>query len=446
MNRMETISLWEKCQNAKKPDDTSEVARTRARELWNQWANQLLAKRDELESKNLWSVHEEKCSLIGLNDASKAWLDEARVDFSSMSFTRASSDNNTQKELPIPDGVTKVGSHGSAIDFEGFIFPGECLFQQVTFDGWVWFKKAQFYGPVQFTTTNFLGWVGFQDTKFNRRAWINEVVFSDHAIFKGARFERYAKFDLSEFNQISDFCGAVFLSDASFLAVYAASAFLLDHNEFAQAPDFHQAHFNEAPVFGVKNVKGTDPQDDFRRSFDVSLRWGALKRIANQAQDHQRELELFAKELQTNIGMNRMAVVLVTLYGMISNYGRSSLRPLVGLIVNAVFFFIVYYRLSILSAGSGGKCAFPGDDVAAAKFLSIINSIPLFGIPLVKEFGQEALICIGVSVPGLSAWVVLALSAEIFFATTFLFLIILALRNHFAFDKEPFLNKEIKPL
>jgi hypothetical protein len=250
-------------------------------------------------------------------------------------------------------------------DFSGFEFPGDAWFGSASFSGDAWFERASFSGP---------------------------------AYFALARFESYAGFMLARFD------GA-----ASFNAVRGDRAFTLADAHFEQVPDFIQAHFEEAPrldhvtvaprmipaypplekregedgkkiqpgkwevrLHGAGHLaslplrfasgarrrvtRGLADGDDSR---DIPARWRALKRLAIQAHDQDREHEFFAQEIRAArfvsdwpwprpllevkgwLGFFRFLAGYA--YGLTSNYGRSVLLPFLwwcgGVALAANFYF-----------------------------------------------------------------------------------------------------------
>jgi len=74
-------------------------------EAWNIWANDILAKKAELEENKQWKINELK---EACNQATKDWMDDSSVDFSEHIF----------KEIA---------------EFSDFIFPYYVSFNKVTF-------------------------------------------------------------------------------------------------------------------------------------------------------------------------------------------------------------------------------------------------------------------------------------------------------------------------
>ena len=117
--------------------------------------------------------------------------------------------------------------------------------------------------------------------------------------FNGARFgpKGTADFGLATFERVVQFDGAVFEGKADFNAVWGKRTFSMAGARFEGVPDFIQAHFEEAPRLDNVRVKGRRiAAEDNRR--DMPARWRALKRLAIEACDQDREHAFFAGEVR----------------------------------------------------------------------------------------------------------------------------------------------------
>jgi hypothetical protein len=189
---------------------------------------------------------------------------------------------------------------GDRIAFDGFIFPGNADFYRTSFfriagfDGAVFLGAAEFWGATfasaGFHQARFSGDARFGGVTWYATAWFEEATFEGGAEFRGSRFERYATFARAQFR-----------SQANFIAVRGGGAFDLAGAAFESVPDFIQAHFEEAPRLdnarveeGPKRARwrlhGLDP--------DRPARFRALKRLAIQGHDLDRELDFFSREVR----------------------------------------------------------------------------------------------------------------------------------------------------
>lgn len=155
----------------------------------------------------------------------------------------------------------------------------------------------------------------------------NSVQFSGYAGFDEAKFCGDAKFFMAKFDQFATFARAHFCKAANFGATRVERAFTLEGATFDGAPDFVQAHFEEAPRLDNIRVRARmiDPAPEhmsnsempsshrtkakpaiarsyaaraargawrrvLRADCDMVARFRALKRIAIQGHDADREV------------------------------------------------------------------------------------------------------------------------------------------------------------
>lgn len=152
-------------------------------------------------------------------------------------------------------------------------------------------------------------------------------------------------------------------------------AFVLAGARFASAPAFHEASFRAPPR--LDNVTIANPLRRFRRwsklghkdprpvwmrwmktaqDPDMSSRYQHLRRLAVDAHDHQSEQDFFAEELRCRrfwrerpFGTGFAKFWFGWVYGGVSDFGRSMLRPFVAWIVSVTAFALFY-----LGQRSGG--------------------------------------------------------------------------------------------
>jgi len=121
---------------------------------------------------------------------------------------------------------------------------------------------------------------------------------------------------------------------------------------FREVPDFEQAHFAEAPRFD-------DSRFPWRTKLGSTARWRALKRLALQAHDHEREQFFFAQELKSRRGEtdwrlprfqdgkllweNGARYWLGLFYEWFSDFGRSMVLPVVWWSIFVAIFACVYF-------------------------------------------------------------------------------------------------------
>ncbi len=250
---------------------------------------------------------------------------------------------------------------GGHIRFDGFVFPSIARFERATFSGIARFGSAIFSGDA-----------GFGGQTFPSDVFFNHATFKEKANFSIVKFERIAQFN-----------GARFLGDADFNAMRGERSFSMADAIFEAVPDFIQAHFEEAPRLDNMRVAGRlltsgdgkpSRQAKLHRKLkslsytyrritsadhNIPARWRALKRLAIEGHDTDRELDFFSGEIRSARfagdwplrwpvwkasawnGFLRFWAGL--LYQIFSNFGRSLLRPVMFwglLIINFAVYFL----------------------------------------------------------------------------------------------------------
>jgi uncharacterized protein YjbI with pentapeptide repeats len=268
-----------------------------------------------------------------------------------------------------------------AADFQKAEFTSEVRFHQARFTGDTDFRGAQFGEEAWFWNTDFSGDADFEKAQFRRTAWFNGARFGKSAVFTqtgfgadvffvDAHFVDTANFQLTKFPAFTSFQGAHFEFRANFNAIHGGLAFDLTDATFDAVPEFIQAHFEEPPRLDnltvrerlVMGARGFGPSTFWRRRWsyplrvflgvmqrvfradrNVPARWRAMKRLAMQARDQDREHEFFTREIQGArfagdwplplrfwqagawLGFVRFWFALF--YALFSNYGRSVILP-----------------------------------------------------------------------------------------------------------------------
>ncbi len=205
--------------------------------------------------------------------------------------------------------------------FHSAQFSGDAGFDCAKFSGYAGFDRAKFSGTAWFGGAKFSGTAGFHRAKFSGYAWFTSAQFSGTAWFHGAQFSGTAAFGQATFKGATSFPGAHFTGPASFEAILSERAFSLADAEFRAVPDFIQAHFAEAPRldnsrFRLALVEASSKESGrfwtwpgrlilglvkrlFRGDGNVPARWRALKRLASEGHDHEREQHFFAMEMRS---------------------------------------------------------------------------------------------------------------------------------------------------
>lgn len=274
----------------------------------------------------------------------------------------------------------------SRASFDGAEFSGDAYFYSAIFNEDAKFVSAAFRGHASFTDAAFSRDASFDDATFSSTAFFFSAVFLRNSIFKGAHLKKDAVFMLARFAKYASFKETVFEGPASFYAIRGESGFSMAGASFEKTPDFIQAHFEEAPRLDDLIVEGPvsenhprpEREDEklawrvriwremryqggrartmprrklagvrqrlWRGDANIPARWRALKRLAVQGHDTERELEFNAREIRSQrfltdwplpfpfwrssgwVGFFRFWSGLF--YGLFSNYGRSLGQPL----------------------------------------------------------------------------------------------------------------------
>jgi hypothetical protein len=216
--------------------------------------------------------------------------------------------------------------------------------------------------------------------------------------FKESRFEGDAIFREAQCNAPVSLAGACFQTNADFSALQSKAAFVLANASFAAAPNFLEASLLDAPRFD--NMIIADPVKRFhtwketgvsdpRRFLKVmkvcadpgaSVTYRRLKTLAFEAQDLAREQEYFAQELRCRrfwldrpLGQGAARFWFGWVYGGVSDFGRSLLRPFL-FWASSILLFAIYF----LALGAGAfwtKCVVGSSDaISEALYLGFRNA------------------------------------------------------------------------
>ena len=176
------------------------------------------------------------------------WLSARTVDFSGLRFeieAFASGDNTDANAPNIP--VKSIVVHGKKINFEGYIFPGYVEFNDAKFSGDVDFSNTQFLGHAEFQNVQFLSSATFRSAEFSDHTIFSSAHFRGTAWFEWVKFYRDVGFAFTKFDRYASFQESHFQETAQFYAIEVESGFDLESTQFNKVPDFIQAHFKEPP-------------------------------------------------------------------------------------------------------------------------------------------------------------------------------------------------------
>ena len=352
--------------------------------------------------------------------------------------------------------------------FHAAAFKGDAGFHKATFSRNAEFREAAFSGNTDFREAAFKGNAGFHKAAFSDNAWFDAAVFKGDAGFREAAFNGYSEFHAANFSKTASFMQTDFTGFTSFdhcrfedYADYRAAqafkgkGFSLIQTRFRQVPNFTQARFEESPELDAIHIEPrrgwprglADFKTLLKGDADLAARWRALKKIAVAAHDHDCELLFWKGEVlarRWSVDKPWHALFYFGLfYGWLSDFGRSVARPLIGWALGLFVSFLYY-----LSKHSGDSCLCevgPGNAPMAALGLSLRNALVLPGSGSATRLDQIHACLYGIHggpamtpaplparfQPVIPDTIAFAGVAQNLWSAVMLFLLLLALRNHF---------------
>ncbi|MCP4307774.1 MAG: hypothetical protein GY788_23455, partial [bacterium] len=349
---------------------------------------------------------------------------------------------------------------------------------------------AQFSGEARFNKAQFSELARFDKAQFSGEARFNKAQFSELARFDKAQFSGELSFAQAEFEGATYFDKASVNGAGDFGAIRCEGAFSLTGVHFRRVPDFIQAQLAEAPRLDfltlARNVEpgglwrsmGRVIRPNVEKSRDLSARYRALKRLAIRGHDHQREQLFFKGELRSQRGGEDLVfswlLWLGLIYELLSDFGRSIFRPLFWWCVTtgsfAWYYLAVHFAdhtppystgvagwlwialkhwtLGVLDALSLPQFAVPNlpdltclagidsDPLLAATLLAIRKGLLVFGFVASEKINQIYACLYDVDpgskiTPVIPDAVAFAGIAQALISAVLIFLLLLAIRNHF---------------
>jgi Pentapeptide repeats (9 copies) len=324
-------------------------------------------------------------------------------------FSRSSSfQDSTFSSGAIFDGATFAGATFSfGASFERAAVSVEASFATATFSGGASFERAALSGGANFYGATFSHGADFLDATFSGVANLGGAAFSGLAYFSGAAFS------------VVDFGDAAFSGRADFRKVTFGETSTFVNAEMKGETSFEGATFNTKPprFFNAKLHQGTvwrditwppRPKDKDEAGAFIDA-YACLKLEMDRLKKHEDELNFFALELQSrHVEQGSMRGLPIWLYGVLSGYGRSYLRPLGALFV-------------VAAIGAGAFWYFDARTYGEALGLSAANTLNVFGFR--RDFG------LAIDTP--FAWLKVFSALQTILGTVLLFLFGLGIRNKF---------------
>lgn len=322
-------------------------------------------------------------------------------------------------EQPIDFSWTEFGN---IVDFSGFIFRRTVDISGALFAGHAIFKEADFQDST-FEGTIFESYAFFEGASFQHSSFMTtefravavfiKAKFGRYAVFSFARFSENAVFHEAEFFETAEFFGSRFESRASFVTAKIKGVANFKEARFeTRPPEFFDAELNEGTVWPSDDKAWPVPKDRMVAPAFVAA-YASLKREMEKLKKHEDELRFFSLELKSReILLGKWRASPSRLYGWLSNYGRSILRPLVGLGVTWLVGVTFLMRLS----GRDNWHLVLGS--STANVFGILRFIPAPSLPLDDS-------------PWLVGWEALVAGVQGIAGALLLFLFGLGVRNRF---------------
>jgi hypothetical protein len=368
MEQILVLNPWARGLTIKRGEADFQGARRRAtlerfgqgRQGWNDWANGMLALRNESkELQNTWnalaiavfSTHNDKHNFESDFDA-REYIFCGDAIFESATFTEA-----TEFGRASFGGNAKFdrATFGGTAGFGRVTFSRNAAFSRASFNGNARFDRATFAGNAGFGRAAFTGNAGFEDASFSGNAWFVSATFTGNTRFGRATFARNAVFGRASFHGDAMFEDTTFSGDISiFDTIESKAAFSLSGATFRQVPSLLGATFRG--TLRLDNiVTPRFPLLGWTSDEDAPARFRDLRRRAEEAKDHDRELEFFAQEIRTSRFHSKRAPAFIPrvwewrfwfglLYGTFSDFGRSFFRPI-------AFWVILFLVSAVLYLG-----------------------------------------------------------------------------------------------
>jgi len=462
MNRDQSVELWLKGKDA-----------------WNEWAEKLLAEKQNLIDAGDWQAEKQFGffdPLVGKNEKTKDWFARANTDFSSLWVLCMSRSEEIGLDKIKPDHKS-IWLEQQNINFVDFIFPGNVTFINTLFDcgnadfsgaqfsgGGAFFGRTQFSGGhANFIKTQFSGGgANFSDAQFSGGdahfmsaqfsgggAFFNGAQFSGgDAHFNRTKFIKDTTFSLSTFGKLASFGWAEFQNNADFSSIDSKKPFDLTGTTFHKVPNFTETAFRAPPVLDEMEVKQPltfriwnwhhltkDPRPGGMSIFKISnaptdtRKYRALAKMASEAKDYQNEMEFFANEQRCRrfwhdkpFGKGAGRFWFGLIYEKTSDFGRNFWRPLAGwLSVFGVFAFL-YASLATATKWAWGS----------ALYISFRHGLIFSGLTRSDSWDNAMQTLFGkgdtLDIPTSITW---AMAFQPLISAVFIFLFLLALRNQF---------------
>ncbi|MDD2776273.1 MAG: pentapeptide repeat-containing protein [Gallionella sp.] len=226
-------------------------------------------------------------------------------------------------------------------DFRETIFTDKAYFWETTFTGNADFRATTFTDKAYFRKTTFTGDADFSTANFEKLTDFLKAKFHNQTYFRDARFNGASNFENATFANVGHFEGATFNAPTSkipsFRGVDDGSTLL----EFSDDTHFTKSDFDEEAVKNIAFIKHLSEQHG---QIDQALNFNAMELRAKYLQVVDpllaKSLPWFKRAFKRYFNVAWWAMRPTWLYGLLSDFGRSYMRPLLAYGVVFVFTFI----------------------------------------------------------------------------------------------------------
>ncbi len=319
-----------------------------------------------------------------------------------------------------------------SVGFEVVLFEGKAFFNELAFELGVSFNEAIFKKSVGFNKTRFCAFSNFSAATFHDRTYFINAEFIERVYFNKANFKEITKISDAVFRSGVDFSNVTFEDFILFrrskfytelIFTGVSSDKLIDFSDaqfFKFVPDFtlladsfpirlsrlaFQNLLNTNQIFG-NGIN--DPRPWCLRWMGVSsapdqvIHLRGLKKKANEDHDHLDELNRFVDEMKARrfwyempFGKGATNFWIGYLYGCISDWGRSIIRPLFIWLLILLAFIVI--NVSLLSQPYC-KNEIAMKPIEAASIIAVNNAFLSVGLEETKIL-QRAYICLHGTTP-----------------------------------------------
>jgi hypothetical protein len=342
----------------------------------------------------------------------------------------------------------RAASFRDGASFSGATFGDAANLSGATFEVGASFSGATFGIGTSFSGATFGDGASFSGATFGDGASFSGATFGDEASFSGATFWGIADLTAKSIEELRELMKSwpetPTLTDAkpdAFAAVSFASAHfegIVDFSgrNFSRRCDLTGAQFSQPPQFddckGTSNINlygstirfsGTIKllwlrciSPGWTTNSDVALRLRALRKLADETKNHDLERDLYIEERRAERGIvvaeywhqgwtlvvkpkfftHCLWIAVMGGYWLLSDYGRSVVRPIVALVSSVFVFYWAYVAVlqSVVVLESPNAAA-TRDFKDAVWAHAIANAVPFVGALTLEKEVKTTLLCGG---------------------------------------------------